>query len=65
MLDPLSLPLSRPRSFAPALLGFALLALATPAMATDHLVTCPRPAIGQYATMVFNIDQLDIPSGEG
>jgi len=36
-----------------------------PAVAADHAITCPRPVLAQYAMMAFDLQQLDIASGQG
>jgi len=47
-----------------ALIGLALWSV-YPAAAADHAITCPRAVADQYATMAFDLQQLDIASGQG
>lgn len=63
-MRPTLAPFRRHLCAATTLLGLALGA-GQPAAAADLILTCPRTVQDQSATMVFDLQQLDIASGQG
>lgn len=52
------------RLIQPTLIACGLVAATLPAAATEHRINCPRRVTDQYATLVFDLNQLDIPPSE-
>ena len=57
--------LHSPLKLRAAFLAGGLACISLPAAATEQIITCPRPVTDQYATLEFDLQQVDIDEGEG